>query len=170
MEKTIVTAFMIIVSVIISVMIYNVVYPATVQSSASLRNMRDRMDDRIQTQATIIHATSEIDKDGVWQDTNGDGRVNVFIWVKNIGARRIAAINQIDLFYGPDGNFSRIAHTDAAGGTFPSWQSQVENSESWDPTSTLKLTINLNTQPASGRYFIKIVLPDGIVADYFFSL
>ena len=170
MEKTIVTAFMVIVSVVISVMIYNVVYPAAVQSSASLRTMRDRMDDRIQTQATIIHATSEIDKDGVWQDTNGDGQVNVFIWTKNIGSSRIAALNQIDLFYGPDGNFSRIAQTAEVGGAFPNWDWQIENNETWDPTTTLKITINLGAQPASGRYFIKLVLPAGNTTDYFFSL
>ena len=62
MEKTIVTAFMVIISVIVSVMVYNTVYPAAVQGSASLRNMRDRMDDRIQSQITIVQAVGELDR------------------------------------------------------------------------------------------------------------
>ena len=88
MEKTIVTAFMIIVSVVVSVMIYNTVYPAAVQSSSALRSMRDRMDDRIQTQVEIVQAIGEIDRNGNWQDTNGDGHFNVFIWIKNVGSSR----------------------------------------------------------------------------------
>src|SRR5688572_28013040 len=104
MEKTIVTAFMVIISVIISVMVYNTVYPAAVQSSASLRTMRARMDDRIQSQVAIVHASGELDRNGTWQDTNGDGHFSVFVWSKNIGSSRISAINQMDLFFGLDGN------------------------------------------------------------------
>jgi hypothetical protein len=170
MEKTIVTAFMVIISVIVSVMVYNSVYPAAVQGSNSLRNMRTRMDDRIQSQIAIVHAVGELDQNGSWQDTNGDGDFNVFIWSKNIGSSRISAIQQVDLFFGPDGNFSRIGHSDEAGGIYPYWQWDVENDENWNPTSTLKITIHSNTPLPSGRYFIKIVLPNGLSSEYFFSL
>lgn len=169
MEKTIVTTFMVIVSVIVSVMIYNVVYPAAVQSSSSLRTMRDRMDDRIQTQVAIVHVTSERDQNGSWQDTNGDGYFSVFVWVKNIGSSRVSAIDQIDLFFGPDGNFSRITNGSAAPSTFPQWTGAVENDTNWNPTSTLKITINYTSTLAAGRYFVKLVLPNGITTDYFFS-
>jgi hypothetical protein len=170
MEKTIVTAFMVIVSVIVSVMVYNTVYPAAVQGSTSLRNMRARMDDRIQSQIAIVHAVGELDQNGSWQDTNGDGNFSVMVWSKNIGASRISAINQVDLFFGPDGNFNRIAHFDESGGSYPYWQWQVENGESWDPTTTLKITLHYNAPLPSGRYFIKLVLPNGLTAEYFFSL
>lgn len=170
MEKTIVTAFMVIISVIVSVMVYNAVYPAAVQGSASIRNMRARMDDRIQSQVSIVHATAELDRNGNWQDTNGDGDFSVMLWSKNIGSSRIAAINQVDLFFGPDGNFSRIPSRDESDGNYPYWEWQVENSSNWDPTTTLKITIRSNTPLPSGRYFIKLVLPNGLSDEYYFSL
>ncbi len=170
MEKTIVTAFMVIISVIVSVMVYNTVYPAAVEGSASLRNMRSRMDDRIQSQVTIVHAVGELDQQGSWQDTNGDGNFSVIIWTKNMGSSRISALNQVDLFFGPDGNFTRIAHLDETGGSYPYWQWDVENAESWDPTTTLKITLHYSTPLPSGRYFIKLVLPNGLSAEYFFSI
>jgi archaellum component FlaG (FlaF/FlaG flagellin family) len=169
-EKTIITAFMVIISVIVSVMVYNTVYPAAVEGSASLRNMRARMDDRIQSQIAIVHAVGELDQNGNWQDTNGDGDFSVMIWSKNIGAARIAALNSVDLFFGPEGNFSRIAHRDETGGAYPYWEWDVENGDSWDPTTTLKITIRYTSPLPTGRYFIKIVLPNGLSTEYFFSL
>jgi hypothetical protein len=170
MEKTIVTAFMVIISVIVSVMVYNTVYPAAVESSASLRNMRNRMDDRIQSQVTVIHAAGERDQYGNWQDTNGDGHFNVMVWSKNIGSSRVSAISQMDLFFGPDGNFNRIAHKDETGGAFPYWEWEVENDTNWNPTTTLKITIHAGAPLPGGRYFVKLVLPNGVSTDYFFSL
>jgi hypothetical protein len=132
--------------------------------------MRNRMDDRIQSQVAIVHAAGELDKNGTWQDTNGDGKFNLFVWSKNVGSARVSAIGQMDVFFGPDGNFSRIAHTDEAGGTFPNWQWEIENDTAWNPTATLKITINTSSPLPSGRYFVKIVLPNGLSTDYFFSL
>jgi hypothetical protein len=170
MEKTIVTAFMVIISVIVSVMVYNTVYPAVVEGSSSLRSMRARMDDRIQSQITIVHAAGELDQNGSWQDTNGDGDFSAFIWSKNIGSLRVSAINQVDLFFGPEGNFSRIAHRDETGGAYPYWEWDVENDEEWNPTATLKITIHYATPLPRGRYFVKMVLPNGVSTEYFMGL
>ena len=169
MEKTIVTAFMIIIGVIVSVMVYNTVYPAAVQSSTSLRNMRNRMDDRIQTQVAMVHVTSELTQNGTWQDTNGDGQFSVYVWTKNIGSARVSGIDQIDLFFGPDGNFVRIPHAGVDGATSPNWSWQIENDSNWNPTATLKMTINHTAPLASGRYFVKVVLPNGVSTEQFFS-
>ncbi|OUC08928.1 hypothetical protein RY27_06080, partial [Litorilinea aerophila] len=73
MDKAITTALMLIVSVVVSVMVFNTVYPAVNQSSAALVGMRGRIDDRLKSQVEIIHATGELDKDGAWQDINGNG-------------------------------------------------------------------------------------------------
>jgi hypothetical protein len=170
MEKTIVTAFMVIISVILSVIVYNTVYPAAVEGSASLRNMRARMDDRIQSQISIIQAVGEMDQYGSWQDTNGDGDFSVFIWSKNIGSARISAMNSVDLFFGPEGNFNRIPQREQAGGSSPYWEWKVENGDNWDPTGTLKITIHNSSPLPSGRYFVKLVLPNGLSTEYFFSL
>jgi archaellum component FlaG (FlaF/FlaG flagellin family) len=170
MEKTITTAFMVIVSIIVSVMVYNAVYPAAVQGSDSIRNMRNRMDARIQSQFSIVHAVGELDRYGAWHDTNGDGQFNVFVWTKNIGSARVSAIHQMDLFFGPDGNFTRIDHKDVAGGSYPYWDWVVENDTNWNPTSTLRITIYTAAPLPGGRYFIKLVLPTGVSEETFMSM
>jgi hypothetical protein len=170
MEKTITTAFMVIVSIIVSVMVYNAVYPAAVQGSDSIRAMRLRMDERIQSQISIVHAVGELDRFGNWRDTNGDGRFNVFVWSKNVGSARVSAIPQMDIFFGPDGDFTRIPAKEAAGGNYPYWEWAVENDTSWNPTSTLRITISTLTPLPQGRYFIKVVLPTGVSEESFIGL
>lgn len=170
MEKTITTAFMVIISIIVSVMVYNAVYPAAVQGSDALRNMRGRMDERIRSQVAIVHVAAELDEDGAWHDTNGDARFNVFVWSKNVGSSRISAITQTDLFFGPDGNFMRIPHKDAAVGSFPHWEWTVEGEDAWNPSTTLRITIHYAAPLPRGRYFVKIVLPTGISDETFLSL
>ncbi len=170
MDKTITTAFMVIVSVVASVMVFNALYPAIVQSNNAMIVMKTRLDDRLQSEVEIIHASGELDGTGTWQDVNGDGRFNSFIWVKNIGASRISALERIDLFYGPEGNFSRIPHQNNAGGSFPYWTATVENDTDWNPTATLKITIHYNSTLASGRYYIRIVTPNGIEDSYMTGL
>lgn len=170
MEKTITTAFMVMISIIVSVMVYNAVYPAAVQGSDALRTMRGRMDERIQSQVAIIHATGELDKNGAWHDANGDGRFNVFVWSKNVGSARIAALNRTDLFFGPEGNFVRIPHQENAGGGLPYWTWTVENDESWNPSATLRITIHYAAPLPRGRYFVKLVLPTGVGDEVYFSM
>lgn len=169
MEKTITTAFMIVISIVVSVMVYNAVYPAAVQGSDALRSMRGRMDDRIQSQIALVHVAGELDANGVWQDSNGDGRFNVFIWSKNIGSKRISAIPQTDLFFGPDGDFMRIPHESSAGGSFPRWTWTVENDTEWNPTTTLRITIHYSAPLTPGRYYVKLVLPTGLSTEDFVS-
>src|SRR5262249_48087701 len=115
-------------------------------------------------------AVGELDQNHSWQDTNGDGDFNVFIWSKNIGTTRIAALNQVDLFFGPEGNFVRIPQRQEANGSYPYWEWKVENGSNWDPTATLKITIHNNTPLPSGRYFVKLVLPNGLSTEYYLSL
>jgi hypothetical protein len=76
----------------------------------------------------------------------------------------------MDLFFGLDGNFNRIATIDEAGGTFPYWEWEVENDTNWNPTATLKITIHSDSPLPSGRYFVKIILPNGVSTEYFLSL
>ncbi|MCC9077388.1 hypothetical protein FKZ61_014880 [Litorilinea aerophila] len=170
MDKAITTALMLIVSVVVSVMVFNTVYPAVNQSSAALVGMRGRIDDRLKSQVEIIHATGELDKDGAWQDINGNGTFDIFVWVKNVGATRIIAVQRMDLFLGPEGNFIRIPYKDDAGGSYPYWEWQVENDTAWNPTATLKITVRYGSLLSSGRYFVKLTLPNGLSDSFFFSM
>ena len=170
MDKTIVTGFMIIIAIITSVLLFNAVYPAVLQSSDAMTSMTARIDERMKSDIEIIHATGELDSTGSWQDTNGDGRFNFFVWTKNIGTVRFPAVESMDVFLGPEGNFSRIPHEDNAGGSFPYWTYTIENDSEWNPTATLAITIHYSATQPSGRYFAKIITPNGVESQIVFSI
>ncbi|MBC7237738.1 MAG: hypothetical protein H5T69_18000, partial [Chloroflexi bacterium] len=119
---------------------------------------------------SIIHVCGELDSQGTWQDVNGDGHFNIFLWVKNTGSSRIAAPEMSDLFLGPEGAFGRVVHQSGASGSQPYWTCDVENGDAWDPTTTLKITVHYVSTLESGRYFVKLVLPNGVADDDYFGL
>jgi archaellum component FlaG (FlaF/FlaG flagellin family) len=170
LDKTIVTAFMVIISIVASVTVFNSLYPAIQQSSDAMVNMKSRLDDQLKSQVEVVHASGELNSSGAWQDANGDGRFNVFIWTKNIGSSRISGLERVDVFFGPEGDFARIPHQSNSGGTFPYWTATVVNDTDWNPTATLEITIHFGGTLASGRYFIKIITPNGAEDEYFMGL
>ncbi|MCA9969373.1 MAG: hypothetical protein KC425_04110 [Anaerolineales bacterium] len=170
MDKAIITTLLIVISMVTGVLLFNAAYPAVIESSDAMASMTNRADERLQSQIAIIHATGELDSTGWWQDTNSNGQFDVFVWVKNVGSTRITAIEQTDLFFGPEGNFTRIPHQSQAGGAYPNWDWQVENAADWSPTATLKITIHYGAPLATGRYFLKTTTPNAISDDHFFSM
>ena len=170
MDKAITTTFMIIASIITSVMVFNAVFPAIARSRDTLVTMRGRLDERMTSQIEIVHATGELNHNAAWQDTNSDGNFDVIVWVKNVGDVRLPAVEKIDVFFGPEGNFARIPYSAEAEGTYPNWEWHLENDAYWNPTATLRITINFSTVLASQRYFLKIVLPNGVADTYYFSM
>jgi hypothetical protein len=170
LEKSIVTTFMLIAGIVIATLVFNVVYPAVVHSGDALINIKSRVDQRLKTQVVIVHAAGELDASGTWQDTNGDGDFDTFVWVKNVGSLRISAVDRLDVFFGPEGNFTRIPYVDEAGGAYPYWTSALENDTNWNPTATLKITIHSVTVLSSGRYFIKVVTPNGMSDSMYFGM
>lgn len=170
MENSIVTAFAIIAAVVCAVLVFNAIYPAVVRSSDAMTALGYRTSERLRHQVRIIHAAGELDSSQTWQDGNGDGDFDVFVWVKNLGSTRIAAVESCDLFFGPEGAFVRVPHASAAAGSYPYWTGEVEQDTWWDPTCTLKVIIHHASTLSSQRYFVKIVLPNGISDELVFSL
>ncbi|MDX1992610.1 MAG: hypothetical protein SF029_09480 [bacterium] len=170
MDKAITTALLIVISMILAVMLFNVAYPAVVEGGDAITSMAGRTQDQMRTQIRLIHATGELDSAGWWQDTNGNGQFDVLLWVKNIGDSRITAVDQLDVFFGPEGNFARIPHESAANGSLPSWTWTVENAAEWTPTATLRITIRFSLPLTSGRYFAKVVTPSGVEDETFMGL
>lgn len=154
MDKVIVTTLLIIAGVVAAVVLYNAVYPAVIQSGDALTSRQRRMDERLNSQIEIIHAAPY----GVTTKT-------AYVWVKNIGSSRISSIERCGVFFGPDGNFTRIPY-----GTGNShWTYEIEGDDTeWDPTTTLKIIIDYE-ETLDGRYFVKVVLPNGISDEYYFS-
>jgi hypothetical protein len=170
MDKAITTVFLIVISMVLAMMLFNAAYPAISDSSSALLSMAERADDRYSSQVKIIHAAGELDSDGWWQDTNGNGYFETFVWVKNVGATRVIALDQIDVFFGPEGNFSRIPHQSDAGGSYPYWDWQLENASEWTPTATLKIAIHHSFPLTAGRYFLKVTIPNGVSDDYYLGM
>ncbi len=170
MDKAITTAMMIVISMVMAVLLFNVVYPAIVEGGDAIVSMSNRAETRMKSQVMIIHAAGELDSSGWWQDNNNNGDFEVFLWVKNVGSTRITAFEQTDIFFGPEGNFVRIPHQSAAGGTYPYWVGQVEGGSDWNQASTLTVTIYYQFPLTPGRYFAKVIVPSGVSDEYYWGM
>ena len=170
MDKVLSTILLVIASLVCVVLAINVIYPATSISSSALSSISMQMGDRIRSQMAIVHATGELDQDGVWQDTNLDGDFDIFIWVKNIGATTVDNAENCDLFIGIDGDSSRVLHEDWAGGATASWNYTIENGTEWGQETTMLIEVSYDTPLASGDYSIKLIIPNGISDEYYFSM
>jgi archaellum component FlaG (FlaF/FlaG flagellin family) len=124
--------------------------------------MSDKIDDRMKTGVDIVHEDNTADRKTIW------------IWIKNVGTSRITGFQETDVFFGPEGNFVRVPHEDTPGASYPIWAYTNENDpadeDEWNIGETLKITVTYDTAPSAGTYFIKIVIPNGVAAEYYFSM
>jgi archaellum component FlaG (FlaF/FlaG flagellin family) len=120
--------------------------------------MSDKLDDRMKSRISIVNAANTVD------------RKTIYIWVKNVGSQEIQSIDQNDVFFGEEGNYTRIPYVNDAPGSSPNWDYTVENDSTWQVNATLKITITYNADPGAGTYYIKVVIPNGISDEYFFSM
>ena len=158
MDKAVTTALLIIAGVVCMVMVFNSVYPMVNRSSAAMVSMADKIDDRMKSRISVVHAA------------NTANRTTVYLWVKNVGSSRIVSIGESDIFFGQETNFERIPHVDDAGGSYPRWDYSLENDTEWLSSATLKITITYDSDPGVGTYFAKVIIPNGISDEYYFSM
>jgi len=154
MDKVMVTVLLLIAGVVCSMVLLNAVYPAITGSSGAIVDAASKIDDRIRSNISIIqmsHSGSDF-----------------YAWIKNVGASSIGGISQSDIFFGLQGNFARIPYSDPSAA--PSWKYIVEpNGGAWGPSATLKITITDNGSLAAGEYYFKVVVPNGISAQDYYS-
>ena len=158
MDKAITTALLIIAGVVCMIFVFNSVYPMVNRSSAAMVSMAEKVDDRMKSRINIVHAS------------NTANRTSVYLWAKNVGTARITNIEESDIFLGPSDNFSRVSYVDDAGGSYPQWAYTIENDTEWNSGATVKITITYSSDPGSATYFSKIIIPNGISDEYFFSM
>ena len=181
MDKAIITVLLIVAGVTCVVVMFNGIFPAITRGSDAVVSMASQVDDRIKSQVSIVHAVSEYDpNDAVdyWNDINSNGDFDIFAWVKNVGDSRILAVEKCDIFFGKEGDFQRISHDDYVDpGVFPYWQDTLEDSAGeWGRGKTLKINIvYADTFAASGMtagttYLVKVIIPNGISDEIYFSL
>jgi flagellar protein FlaG len=147
-----------IASIVAIVAVVNAVLPSVSRTSGALISASNVVEDRIASQIEVVHATG--------QDADPDAEV----WVKNTGAATVSAMDRVDLFFGPDGNFQRIPQGDP-GCTAPCWEYTIENATTWEPTATLHITVHADADLSSGTtYYVKVVTPNGIADAKYFTV
>jgi archaellum component FlaF (FlaF/FlaG flagellin family) len=157
-DKVVTTTLLIIAGVVCSIFLFNSVFPVLNRSSEAMISMTDKIDERMKSRISVLHVASEPD------------RKTIYVWVKNIGSSRILGVNGSDLFFGKEGNFMRVPHAGDAAGANPSWDYTIENDTEWAVNATLKITITYDSDPGAGTYFVKFVIPNGIMDEYYFSM
>jgi hypothetical protein len=132
------------------VAVVNAVLPAVSKTTGSLLASSSVVQDRIASQIEIVHAT------GV------DGSPDATVWVKNVGAAKIAPIDRIDVFFGPTGDFARVPYGTDNSCTAPCWYETLENATEFSQTATLRIAIKSTDNLATGTtYYVKVVTPNG---------
>jgi hypothetical protein len=157
-DKAITTALLIIAGVVCMIFVFNSVYPMINRSSQAMSSMAETVDERMNSRINIVHAANSAD------------RKEIYLWIKNIGAQRIVIVEKSDLFFGPEDNFNRIPYKDDAGTSYPEWEFTIENGAQWETSATVKITIHYDSDPGTGTYFVKFIIPNGIADDFYFSM
>jgi len=154
-DKAIATVLLIIGGVIVSLAIFNGLYPAIIKSSSSITEATIKVSDRIESRIEIIQVGE-------------NGTSDVQLWVKNVGTSDIDDVSRSDIFFGPDDDFYRV---DYGGPTTPYWDYQLEGGYSeWGQTITCKITVHLASPPSADTYLAKVVIPNGIYDSTTFSV
>ena len=158
MDKAVTTALLIIAGVVCMIFVFNSVFPMVNRSSQAMVSMADTIDERMKSRINIVHAA------------NSANRQTVYLWVKNVGSSRIVTIEESDVFFGQEDDFSRVPYIDDAGGSYPRWEYTLENDTEWLSSATLKITITYDADPGAGTYFAKVIIPNGVSDEYYFSM
>ena len=158
MDKAVTTALLIIAGVVCMIFVFNSVLPMVNRSSQAMVSMAEKVDDRMKSRINIVHAA------------NTSNRTTVYLWAKNVGSTRIVSIQESDVFFGLEDDFARIPYVDDAGGSYPRWEYTIENDTEWRTSATVKITITYSSDPGAGTYFAKMIIPNGISDEYYFSM
>lgn len=156
--ETITVAIITIASVICAAGFVAAVFPSILASSAPILSATNELNDRIETDISIIHEAVD------------PGNSKTYVWVKSLGTNRFSdnLIESSDIFFGEQNNFMRIPYN-SSGAISPSWKYSMENSENtiWEKGETIQITINAPIVSET-EYFIKFTTYNGIATtDYF---
>jgi len=165
-----------IAGVIAAVAVMNAVFPAVTRSSSALTAASSTVDERIKTNISVVQSVGELDSGGSFVDTNSNSLFDFYVWVKNVGDVTVPAVNEVDVFFGEPGSIVRIPYTDDSPSTYPNWTYAVEGGGDWDVSSTVRIEVRFDdgcpgacSQP-QGTYFVRVVTPNGVPAESYFSM
>ena len=156
MDKIIVTVMLIIGGIVAAFAVFNGIYPAIQRSGSAITSASDSLNDRIKSDIRIIQVN--------------DNGTTVDAWVKNVGTSDIITVENSDIFFGPQGNFTRIPFGNESS-PLPYWSYQIEGTDTkWRPTDTNRIVIHLDTLPIPDTYVLKMIIPNGIFDETVFGV
>lgn len=167
MDKVITTMLLLIAGVIATVVAINAILPAVQRAGSDITAASDVAGNRIRSDVRIIEI-SGVDTDDFAQ-----------VWAKNTGASRIYAVPKSSVFFGPVDNFGYVPYDETSECPTPAlpprtvdcWQYVIEDDAKWTISSTVRITVYLSYDLASGtEYVMKIVLANGISATTTFTV
>lgn len=165
-----------IAGVVAAIAVMNAVFPAVTRSSSALTTASSTVDERIRTNVNVVQSVGELDSGGSFVDTNTNSLFDFFVWVKNVGDVTVPAIAEMDVFFGEPGSVTRIPNTADSPSTYPNWTHAVEGGGDWEVAETVRFEIRFDdgcpgacSKPA-GTYFVRIVTPNGVTTESFFSM
>ncbi len=166
-----------IAGVIAAVAVMNAVYPAVTRSSSAVASASGTVDERIRTNISVVQSVGELNSSSAWVDTNSNSLFDFYVWSKNVGDIRILAVDEVDIFFGQPGGIERIPHEDDAGGNYPQWSYSYEGGATdWGLAATVKFDIKFDDGcpgsciQSTGTYFIRIITPNGVASESYFSM
>ena len=153
MDKVLVTALLTMAAVVSAVLVINALVPSVGKGSSALVSSGDAAAQRIKTDVYIIHVASDASTS------------QIYLWVKNVGASEILAIDRSDVFLKTAGSYDRLPY--ASGSQY--WDYQIEDETIWRPSVTNKITIYLSSL-APGNYLVRFSTNNGVTAEKAFSV
>lgn len=160
--ETITTAIFLITAVVASAVLVNAIYPVVYTAAGSFSSTTHDADTRIRTDFKIIayvaYASNSVN------DDKNTGKV----WLKNIGSSTISIteFDQADVFFGPVGNFNRLAHNTTPVLSTGQWKVDPDDSNTngwWDTGETVLITmVSLPNLIKEEPVYFQFSLPNGV--------
>ncbi len=165
-----------IAGVVAAIAVMNAVFPAISRSSSALTTASSTVDERIRTNVSVVQSVGELDSGGSFVDTNSNSLFDFYVWVKNVGDVTVPAVGETDVFFGQPGSITRIPSSVDSPSTYPNWTYSVEGGGDWEVAETVRIEVRFDdgcpgacSKPA-GTYFVRIVTPNGVATESFFSM
>ncbi|MCK9278634.1 MAG: flagellin [Methanoculleus sp.] len=153
-SETFTTAMFLIAAVISAGVLINAVFPVVYTLAGTISSSSHKVDERLSTDVKIVTTYAS------------SGNNTARIWLKNIGAGRIADANvrQADVFLGGQGDFVRLGLvSDAPAQNQWTYEILEDTNNHWDPGETLYIQAKTDKIPAKGDVvYFQFVLPTGL--------
>ena len=152
-SETFTTAMFLIAAIISAGVLINAVFPVIYTLSGTISSSSHKVDERLSTDVKIVTTYA-----------SGGGN-KARIWLKNIGAGRIAdaSVQKADIFLGGQGDFIRLTRSETlADGTW-TYEILEDTNDYWDSGETLYIEATTTKIPSRGEIvYFQFVLPTGL--------